>query len=139
MTRRAPAVAAYALGCFAAMVGWVLWAELARGGSGKVGWAGDVALAVPIALWPALAFGITLWLAARRGIGVSRTTAIAFSAVAGAMTPGIMLIVRLAADLLGLRTPLFGGLFGGLLAMAALGIAFAAWLAAPRAPQPPSP
>ena len=134
MTRRAPAVAAYALGCFAALVAWVLWAELVRTTGSKGGWAWGIALAVPMALWPTMAFALTLALAARRGLAVSRSVAIGFAAVAGAMTPGTMLLARFAAEAMGTRIRMFGGLVGGLLVMALLGIAFAAWLAALRGP-----
>jgi hypothetical protein len=139
VTRRAHAVAAYALGCFVAIVAWVLWAEFARAGAGKGGWAWGVALAVPMALWPTIAFALTLALAARRGLAVSRPVAIGFAAIAGAMTPGTMLLVRLAADAMGTRIRMSGGLFVGLSVMFMLGIAFAAWLAVLRGPDRPSP
>lgn len=132
MTRRAPVVLAYALGCFAAIVAWTLWAEFAGGGAGKGGWSWGVALAVPMALWPTLPFALTLALAAWHGLRVSRRVAVAFAAIAGAMTPGSMLIARFAAQALGMRLPLFDGLMGGLLVMAGLGTAFAVWLAVLR-------
>ena len=139
MTRRADAVAAYALGCFVAIVAWVLWAEFGRGGAGKGGWSWGVALAVPMALWPTIAFALTLALVARRGLAVSRPVAIGFAAIAGAMTPGTMLLVRLAADAMGTRIRMSGGLFVGLSVMFMLGIAFAAWLAVLRGPDRPPP
>ena len=139
MTRRTPAILAYALGCFAAIVAWTLWAEFAGGGAGKGGWSWGVALAVPIALWPTLPFALALALGARHGLRISRRMAVSLAAVAGAMTPGAMLIARFAAQALGTRIPLFDGLMGGLLVMSALGATFGAALAMLRAPRPPAP
>lgn len=139
MTRRAPAVVAYALGCFGALMGWMLWAGLARGGAGKGGWAWGVALSVPMALWPTLPFALALALAARRGLGVSPRAAVVFAALAGLMTPGSMLVARFVAEAWGLRIRLFDGLMGGLLVMAALGALFGVALAVLREPPPPAP
>ena len=98
-----------------------------------------VALAVPMALRPTIALALTLALVARRGLAVSRPVAIGFAAIAGAMTPGTMLLVRLAADAMGTRIRMSGGLFVGLSVMFMLGIAFAAWLAVLRGPDRPPP
>ena len=134
MTRRAPAVLAYTLGCFTALVAWVLWAELVHTAGSKGGWSWGVALAVPMALLAALPFALTLAFAARRGLAVSQRVALGFSAIAGAMTPGVMVLLRYAASVAGVRLRFFEGLFGGLLVLVLLGVAFAAWLAILRAP-----
>jgi hypothetical protein len=134
VTRRTPAVVAYALGCFTALVAWVLWAELVHTAGSKGGWSWGVALAVPMALLPTIPFALTLAFAARRGLAVSRPVALAFSAIAGAMTPGVMVLLRYAASVAGVRLRFFEGLFGGLVVIVLLGVAFAAWLAILRSP-----
>jgi len=102
----------------------------AAGRGSKGGWPWAVPFAALLVLMPAVAFAITLRVAARGGLQLSPRAAVIGAALLGALTPVVLFGVKPLLRILGIGGDLFSGLAVSQLCMALLGIAAATGLAA---------